>query len=393
MKKIFILFICLVFAVAAVFSPRVLASQEKRLCVAFGDSIASGYGIDNVNQTYPAMIAKKFGLYCENNAVSGDKSADMLNVISNTPSVKDAALITISIGGNDLIANKDIVLAKSVSEKMSAMGLPPQSLQKLIKEINIAGVFNGANINFDTIDADIAGIFSSLKNNLADALRLLRSVNEQAVIIVQTLYNPYLGNSEYEIFGFDVGTLIDSYIQRINSTFYELQNELDGTFLIADVASGMNGNSKYFYTSWDFHPTAQGHAYMADIIGNIYGENAQAIATTEVFVTTAQTTLTQAVTTQTETTAKTSTAKTTEIAKTQASSIQNTSVKATADTNQNVLPTLSDSTASTNVPTAEPQIPTEPVPPSAYGIKTPIFICIAIVVLISICAGIIIKKK
>ncbi|MBO5023014.1 MAG: hypothetical protein J6D11_01675 [Clostridia bacterium] len=380
MKKIFILFICLVLAVAAVFSPRVSASQEKKLCIAFGDSIASGYGIDNVNQTYPAIIAKKFGLYCENNAVSGDKSADMLNVISNTPSVKDAALITISIGGNDLIASKDIVLAKAVSDKMGAMGLPSQSVQKFIKEINISGVFNGANINFETIDADMENIFSSLQKNIEDGVKLLRSVNEDAVIIVQTLYNPYLGNPEYQIFGFDVGVLIDPYIQKINNTYYAVQKALDNSFLIADVASGMNGNSAYFYTSWDFHPTTEGHAYMADVIGALYGKSVQTIATSESLTTA-------------EATTQTSILQTTKDIKTHISTVQTTEIPSTSETIQTEVSTQTDNTASTNILTAEPQIPTEPVPPNVGNIKTPIFICIALVALISICSGIIIKRN
>ncbi len=389
MKKFFIFFICSVLAVSAAFAPKIFASEDKKLCVAFGDSIASGYGIDNVSETYPAIIAKKFGLYCENNAVSGDKSADMLNVISNTPSAKDAALITISIGGNDLIASKDIVLAKAVSDKISALGLPLQSIQKLIQEINIPGVFNGSEINFETIDADIENIFSALKKNLSDAINLLRSVNKQAVIIVQTLYNPYLGNPEYEIFGFDVGTLIDEYIQKINNTYYEVQTELDGAFLIADVASGMNGNSTYFYTSWDFHPTAEGHAYMAEVIGALYGESAPTSATTEPSVTTAVTTQTQATTTQTVETAQTSTVQTTEAVQTQVTSLKTDATQESKETAQYSV----SNTEPTNIPTAEPQIPTEPVPPSAYNIKTPVFICIALVALISISAGILIKKK
>ncbi len=390
MKKIFPLFICLFFAVITLFSPQIFALQEKKLCVAFGDSIASGYGIDNVNQTYPAIISKRFGLYCENNAVSGDKSADMLAVIANTTSVQDAALITISIGGNDLIMSKDIVLAKAVSDKMKAMGLPTQSVQKLIREINISGVFNGSAINFETIDEDIEGIFSSLYKNLSDAVKLLHTVNEDAVIIVQTLYNPYINNPEYQIFGFDVGTLIDEYIRKINETYYAVQSELGDTFIIADVASGMNGNSTYFYTSWDFHPTAQGHAYMAEIIGDIYGKSIGASATTEsVKTTSAPSTSTTAVPT-TETTITTA-AVTTTLATTvteviTADTIDNTTTKTSPVTS------VSESSF-TNVPTEEPDIPTAAVPDVDDNVKTTVYICIALVCLISIGAGVIIKKN
>lgn len=384
MKKIFPLFICLFFAAVTLFSPKASALQEKKLCIAFGDSIASGYGIDNVNQTYPAIIAKRFGLYCENNAVSGDRSADMLAAAANTPSVKDAALITISIGGNDLIMSKDIVLAKAVSDRMQAMGLPAQSVQKLIKEINIEGIFNGSAINFETIDKDIEAIFSSLHQNLSDSVKLLRSVNADAVIIVQTLYNPYINNPEYQIFGFDVGTLIDEYIRRINETYYEVQSELENTFIIADVASGMNGNSEYFYTSWDFHPTAAGHAYMAEVIGDIYGKSAGAAETSE----SVQTTSALQTTTASTTAAATTSAATTAAAATVAT--EPITTQYTQEASQTVTAT---EPSFTNIPTEEPDIPTAAIPDIESNLKTTVYICIALVCLIILGAVVIIKKS
>lgn len=380
MKKIFPLFICLFFTAVTLFSPKASALQEKKLCIAFGDSIASGYGIDNVNQTYPAIIAKRFGLYCENNAVSGDRSADMLAVIANTPSVKDAALITISIGGNDLIMSKDIVLAKAVNDRMQAMGLPTQSVQKLIREINIEGVFKGSAINFETIDKDIEAIFSSLRQNLSGSVKLLRSVNADAAIIVQTLYNPYINNPEYQIFGFDVGTLIDEYIRKINETYYAVQSELENTFIIADVASGMNGNSEYFYTSWDFHPTAKGHAYVAEVIGDIYGKSVKTEATTE----STRTTSALQTTTAATTTATTTTAAATTTAATEPITTQYTQETSKANT--------ATEASFANVPTEEPDIPTAAIPDIESNLKTTVYICIVLVCLIVLGAVVIIKK-
>ena len=88
--------------------------------------------------------------------------------------------------------------------------------------------------------------------------------------------------------------LIDEYIQKINAVYFAVQNEANGNILIADVASGMNGKSEYFYTSWDFHPTAAGHAYMAEVIGGVYSKAAQ----TSVAPETEQTTFSIAPTTQ-----------------------------------------------------------------------------------------------
>lgn len=278
------MFAALTFAVSAH-----AAQSEEKIYLAFGDSIAAGYGIDNKNETYPAIIAKKYGLSLQNCAVNGAKSADMLAAIVNTPAIKDASLVTISIGGNDLIDSSNIFLAYAVREKLCGMGLPQQTVENLIKDFKISGTFDGSAVNFETIEIDMENVFICLYSNLSAAVTLIRTSNPNAVVILQTLYNPYLENPEYNIFGLDVGVLINEYIEKINSVYYTIQSETGGNILIADVASGMNGKSEYFYTSWDFHPTAAGHAYMAEIIGEVYGKGSQTSALPETNVSNAET--------------------------------------------------------------------------------------------------------
>lgn len=293
MKKTFAFFICIIITLSL--APRTFASQsEEKIYLAFGDSIAAGFGIENESETYPAIIAQKYGLSLQNLAANGARSDDMLTVIANTPAIKEASLITISIGGNDLIENNNFFLAYAVREKLCVMGLSEENAEKLIKGLKISGVFDGSVINFETVEADMESVFSSLHDNLRAAITLMRASNPDAAVIIQTLYNPYLGNPEYNIFGFDVGMLIDEYIQKINAVYFAVQNEANGNILIADVASGMNGKSEYFYTSWDFHPTAAGHAYMAEVIGGVYSKAAQ----TSVAPETEQTTFSIAPTTQ-----------------------------------------------------------------------------------------------
>lgn len=288
MKKTLVFFICIIMILSL--APTAFASQsEEKIYLAFGDSIAAGFGIENESETYPAIIAQKYGLSLQNLAANGARSDDMLTVIANTPAIKEASLITVSIGGNDLIDNNNVFLAYAVREKLCSLGLSEENAEKLIKELKISGVFDGSAINFETIEADMESVFSALHANLRAAIILIRAANPDAVVIIQTLYNPYLGNPEYNIFGFDVGVLIDEYIQKINAVYYAVQSETDGNILIADVADGMNGNSEYFYTSWDFHPTSAGHSHMAKVIGEVYSKAAQTSAIPETEGTTAST--------------------------------------------------------------------------------------------------------
>lgn len=279
MKKIISAIILALFSISLPSFPSVHASQSnEKLYIAFGDSISAGYGIESKELTYPAIIAEKYALSLNNLAENGATSADMLITIANTPEIKNAELITISVGGNDLIENRNIFLAYSLRENLCQAGFTQKKAESLIKSVELPGLFNGTSISFDTIEADMERVFTNLNENLSNSIKLIRSLSENSVIILQTLYNPYLNNPEYNIFGFDVGVLIDDYIDSINSVYYALQADADMNILIADVASGMNGNSEYFYTSWDFHPTKAGHAYIAKIVGDVYGQAAQTSA-------------------------------------------------------------------------------------------------------------------
>ena len=88
--------------------------------LALGDSITTGYGLDNEDtQNFAALLAEETGFTLQNKAVSGATSEDLKNLIEgNTISseITNADLITITIGGNDMMNALYEHLAKSWNE-------------------------------------------------------------------------------------------------------------------------------------------------------------------------------------------------------------------------------------------------------------------------------------
>lgn len=348
MKKIITLMSIVFIAISLTFVFGTSAVAQNGTYFAFGDSIAAGYGLSSPSSdSYPAIISNNFSLSLKNLAVSGDTSAGMLRIISNTPSAKNANLITISIGGNDVITNRSLIISKALYNKLTASGiLSGSSAITIIKGLSSMiddSYFDAESVNFDTIDEDIDRIYDTLEKNLTDSIYILRANNPDAIIMVQTLYNPYINNSEYRILGYDIGELIDEFINRINATYEKVQNKMGDTFVIVDVASGMNGNSKYFYSDWDFHPTAEGHAYIASVISSKYSSLTKTTATTSTTETTS-TAATGAITANTTTSYETS---------------QNTTKTTSPDMSKNTIKTTSPATSAMTKTTTTPIVTTQ----------------------------------
>ena len=248
MKKFLLLAVAFLFFIPPM--PLVAAETEPAPYVALGDSIAAGYRLKSPDEAYPSLLAKDLGLALTNLAKNGQTSTEMKEHILSLSDeekelVSQAKLITISIGGNDLIGeeNRLLVLAEALISV-------------------ITGDYS--------MSENMKSIYATLKSNLTESISTLRALNPDAVIILQTLYNPYL-ISDYTYGGYNIGDQLDFYIREINRTYDEVLKETGG-FVLADTASAMNGIPLYFYSDVDFHPTAAGHAVIADVLANTYRE-------------------------------------------------------------------------------------------------------------------------
>ena len=191
--------------------------------VVLGDSIAFGSGLVNAyDACYGKLVADTCGFGYANHAVPGATTSDLIYELNKKAVRSDVAradIISISIGGNDFLDEISSLMYDSI-----------------VKEEY--GKFN--EIEF--------GVYT----NISKVIDSIRELNGEAVILLQTLYNP------------QSGYLKETYqqgVDRINSAVYRCAKENTGVRVI-DVASELDGDARNFADD-TLHPSARGNLKIA----------------------------------------------------------------------------------------------------------------------------------
>ena len=226
MKRTFrLLSLVLCVALAAAFAVPAFAARAKNYVV-IGDSIGVGAGISNPDEAnYGRIIADTNGYNYSNRAVSGSRTSDLLDRLRGNAGeiadVKNADIISISIGGNDYLR-----------ENMAAL-----SAQAAVG-------------NMDTFNS----IENSLRRNFEQIISLIRRYNPNAVILAQTLYNPAPGYKPYE-----------EAVKRVNNVVLGYADGHPGEIEIVDVASAFSGKIGLIAAD-TIHPNAEGNVVIAGAV-------------------------------------------------------------------------------------------------------------------------------
>jgi acyl-CoA thioesterase-1 len=96
--------------------------ERTRRIVAFGDSLTFGYGLENIEDSYPSQLQKKlekegYNYKVINVGVSGDTTVDGLARVSSALSF-EPDLVLLEFGANDALRGLDPEQAQSNLEKM-----------------------------------------------------------------------------------------------------------------------------------------------------------------------------------------------------------------------------------------------------------------------------------
>lgn len=201
------------------------SASDKPYYVVLGDSIAYGSGLANpVDACYGKIIADTCDFYYANHAVPGATTTDLIGRLGEEivlDDVEKADIISISIGGNDFLMS-DLI------------GLMFDSMVK--KDYS----------KFDEIG-------ENFYKNLSEIISLIKAVNADAVILMQTLYNP------------QQGYLRDPYQQgadRINAAIYRYNEEHPGCITVVDIGTALGDDSENFAGD-AIHPSAKGNELIA----------------------------------------------------------------------------------------------------------------------------------
>ena len=271
-RRIFatLLSLCLVLGLL----PTAAFAQNAISYVALGDSITTGYGLGEGEQSFAEIIAAENGYELINLAEDGATSADLLDVIqneANAATLENADLITITIGGNDLMGALYEYLAEETDNTPEAVKTALESADMATLS-SFAGIIGG----FAASEQCKAALEAFVKN-FDESILALRTMNNDVSIIVINQYNPY----SYLAAGMGSAAGMDSVVDAFDEVLSELNGKLDfydGSFYdVADVYTAFqsaeenpcNASISISGVNLDFHPNAYGHTLIAETVSGM----------------------------------------------------------------------------------------------------------------------------
>lgn len=231
------------------------------LYLALGDSITTGYTIGGdhlTDKSFAQIVTNRKGLTLENMAVDGNTALGIMEQIQNgalDDKIKNAALITISCGGNDLLnVLYDLVMGTDfdssdfltfIGSAMSILGDYPES-----EEFDIA--------------------LNDFIVNLNSVISYIRGINKETAVVVLTQYNPYkwMDGILYKKY---LTEPVENGTKRLSDAVIDNAAEM-GNYIVADVYSVFKGsnvnlcNATSAPLQLDFHPNVEGHAVIAQCV-------------------------------------------------------------------------------------------------------------------------------
>ena len=272
-KKIILSFILISLLITYIFP--ILSFGNYTNYVALGDSISMGYALENVKEdNYTEKLRQQLNISknnYQNLSVSGYTAKELYNVIQTdnfTSAIKNADLLTITIGSNEII--------ELLSEALSYSTGLPNTMDELFLP-TVYNYFMDANLS-EKIEILLAfyeyitteDIKGKLETNIAryeeywkKCIEYIKEINPNATIVATEFYNPYYGVS---LLNYDIGGWCDEIIQKLNTILYECSDS-EKIYEIAKIYSTFNSTSprltnvniSLINLNIDPHPNALGH--------------------------------------------------------------------------------------------------------------------------------------
>lgn len=252
----------------------VRAYAAEGVYVTLGDSITAGYGLGTDEKSFPEIVSGDRGYELRNHGSSdGFTSSDLVAQLGDeavAADVAEADVITVTVGGNDVMGALYEYLAAQTSGLMTA---------DQIEEM-LTGSGGGVSLDnpalsmvmgwlegFPTSDEARQAI-AGLSQNLAQAVASIKAANPDATIVVANQYNPY---------GALEGTALDAVAETFEAGVGAMNAAIETAASGAEVAdvhaafaasseSPCNAQVNGTQANLDFHPNALGHELIAQAV-------------------------------------------------------------------------------------------------------------------------------
>lgn len=282
MKKVILAFVaCFCVLTALVFVVATVWNAPVRY-VALGDSISSGYGLeDPETQAFPALLAAEDEAELTNLAVAGTTSSGLLTMLDEeavVEAVRNADVITLTIGGNDLMDALYAYLAESTGRTTDEMRTLLSGEGGTLSLLTLARLVVAAP-DFPE-SQQLQQALTTYAENLDQILSRIAALNDDATVVVATQYQPYAHLSGTPA----IGGLLDACEAGVTALNVEIESVAakDGV-QVADVYTAFESDNTAETPlcnatllpeiNLDFHPNSDGHRLIAIVVARVLQGN------------------------------------------------------------------------------------------------------------------------
>ena len=286
-KRLLSLLICLCLTMGLL-PATVFAQGSPYDYVALGDSISTGYGLAAGEASFVSQLADQSGLTVLNLAQNGATTQDVWNTLeglegADKSALENARLITLTVGGNDLMGALYTYLADTYNQANDT-SYTAQDIQLALTGDASAPVSQLAVLlHLSTslksfVDTGMAEALEQFQADLIRIVQTLRTLNPTAQIILTNQYNPYGILKNVTSFS-SLADQFDTGVGKLNAAIQAAIDQAGVEHLtLVDVYTPFqaaidrgenpcNANATGLSDiNPDFHPNALGHTLMAQAV-------------------------------------------------------------------------------------------------------------------------------
>ena len=225
--------------------------------VAIGDNISmeenNDYDVSYISLIKDFLYAVNDNLNYSNLSMEGITSSELLNIIDkNKEKIKDADLITVSIGGNNIL---NAILRNLNIDESILRNCDEEKFDSIISEY----------LNSDEIKNEILNEVNKFSKDFPNIIKKIKKLAPEAELYVNTLYNPI--NKKCNIYDF-----FNEQINSINDLIVKNNSNYD--YKIIDCYHILNSKEVLNFKVEDglarIYPNKVGHAMMATQVVSNY---------------------------------------------------------------------------------------------------------------------------
>ena len=267
-------------------------STQGKSYVALGDSISSGYGLEDGTLSFAQQVAQDNGLELTNLAQDGETSASLLDKLQTdrvSAAVAQADIITITVGGNDLMNALYAYLTDAYNQRNPENPTTQEDMKNAVM---------GGDMGVLTFALEVGPGFSNSERAtqaLADFHTHLTQIvlnicaeNPQVQLVVVEQYNPYSylvkELSKNPIFASSAQSLCAAFgagVADINDVIAAVAQQQEcwvakvyDAFETAQENPCNASVSVPVKLNLDFHPNEYGHALIAQQVTELLAQQA-----------------------------------------------------------------------------------------------------------------------